>query len=200
MTIEYDFNHFKDAMLPEPFDLVPISSHRHHRLKKGDVAFRQDDKTRGLFFVINGNIELRRFTQDGQSVIVYRAKSGDTFAEASLFSQRYHCDAIAVSESHLIELDRKAILAKFQREANFALAIVKRFARQNQQYRRKLELFAIRSAEERITAAVLEGLLTESIKAFATEIGLTHEVVYRGLAKLVNKGVLVKTGRGKYSV
>lgn len=185
-------------MLPTPFQLIPHTARRHRHLVNEGVVFRQGDKTRGLFFVIEGNIELRRFTQAGQSVIIHRAKSGETFAEASLFSEHYHCDAITTGKSHLVELDRTVILEKFHDEPDFALAIVKRFAHQNQENRRKLELLAIRSAEERIFTAILDGFLTQNIKAFASDIGLTHEVVYRGLAKLVDKGMLVKVGRGKY--
>lgn len=185
-------------MLPAPFDLVQRSAHRHLHLENETVVFRQDDKTRGLFFVIEGGVELRRYTQTGQSVIVHRAKGGETFAEASLFSELYHCDAITTSKSHLVELDRLIILRKFHDEPGFALAITKRFAQQNQGFRQKLELLAIRNAEERILVAILEGCLSGSIKAFASDICLAHEVVYRGLANLVNKGVLVKTGRGQY--
>ncbi len=185
-------------MLPAPFHLVPHSARQHHHMENERVVFRQGDKTRGLFFVIKGNIELRRFTNAGQSVIIHRAKGGETFAEASLFSEHYHCDAIITARSHLVELDRAVILNKFKCEPDFALAIAKRFAQQNQDYRRKLELLAIKSAEERIITAISEGFLVGNIRAFASDIGLAHEVVYRGLAKLVNKGMLVKTGRGKY--
>ncbi len=187
-------------MLPSPFHLVPSTAQRNCRLEAGEVAFRQDDKTRGLFYVLVGKIELRRFTEAGQSVIIHRAKGGETFAEASLFSENYHCDAIATTKCHLIELDRAMIMQMFYSDPDFALAIAKRFAGQNQNYRRKLEILAIKSAEKRVLAAIVEGLLNENIKDFAAEIGLTHEAVYRGLARLVVKGLLVKTGRGRYEV
>lgn len=185
-------------MLPEPFNRIPQSAHSHHHLDLDEIAFQQGNKTRGLFVVLKGNIELRRFTRAGQMLIIHRAKSGETFAEASLFSASYHCDAIAIQKSHLVELDRRVILEKFHNEPDFALAIAKRFAGQNQYYRRKLELLAINNAQERIYSAVLEGYLAGNIKAFAFDIGLTHEAVYRGLASLVAKGKLIKTGRGKY--
>ena len=187
-------------MLPDPFHLIPITAHRRHKLASQETAFHQDDQTRGLFFVLQGKIELRRVTKAGQNVIIHRACQGETFAEASLFSARYHCDAIAIVASELIELDRAVILTKFAQNPQFALSLAKRFAQQNHGYRRKLELLAIKSARERIFVAVSDGLLDESIKTFSAEIGLTHEVVYRGLAQLVTKGDLVKTGRGKYDV
>ena len=185
-------------MLPTPFELIPPSSCRRRLSDEGEVVFHQGSKTRGLFFVIEGKIELRRFSEAGQGVIIHRAKSGETFAEASLFSDHYHCDAVCTVKSQLVEMDRGTILHKFQNDPGFALAIAKRFARQNQEYRRKVEMLTIKSAEERIYAAILDGLLTDSIKSFASEIGLTHEAVYRGLSKLVVKRKLVKLGRGKF--
>lgn len=152
-----------------------------------------------LLFLIEGSVELRRFTRAGQTVIIHRAHGGETFAEASLFSQSFHCDALVTSKSHLVELDRHVILEKFYDEPEFALAIARRFAVQNQHYRRKLELLAIKNAEDRIFTAIIDWLLTGTIKAFASDIGLTHEAVYRGLANLVKRGLLVKSGRGKYS-
>lgn len=187
-------------MLPQPFNLLSTRDHRHHKVSKGDYAFRQDDKTQGLFFVNSGSVELRRYTEDGRNVVIHRANPRETFAEASLFSENYHCDAIALQDCKLIELDRRALLNKFKSEPNFAIAIAHRFASQTQGYRRKLEILGIRNAEERIFAAVCEGLLSNNVKDFAADIGLSHEAVYRGLATLVKQGELKKISRGKYSL
>ncbi len=185
-------------MLPTPFDLIPRSALRQYQLKKSEVIFHQDDETRGLFFVVTGHIDLVRVTEAGHGVVIHRAKQGETFAEASLFSETYHCDAVCVSDSQLIEMNRKVVMAKFQSDSNFAFSLAQKFAQQNQFYRRKVELMAMKSAEERVFAAVLEGMLTGNIKSLAAEIGLTHEVVYRSLSKLTASGMLVKTERGKY--
>ena len=42
-----------------------------------------------------GEIRLARSDPEGREVILFRAQPGDTFAEASLFSETYHCDAVA---------------------------------------------------------------------------------------------------------
>lgn len=198
---QYDFNHNeKNVMLPAPFHLVAQSDQRDKLVNEGGLAFRQDEKTRGLFFLVDGEMELQRFTRAGQMLVIHRARAGETFAEASLFSDHYHCDAVATCDSRLIELDRTAVLKKMRNDAEFSLAIVKRFSRQNQGYRRKLEILAIKNAQERIYTAFLADMLDGNIKAFASDIGLTHEVVYRGLSGLVEKGKLKKTGRGQYCI
>ena len=185
-------------MLPAPFHLIEKRACRSFSLEKGKSAFLQDEKTRGLFFLLEGQIELHRVTKSGDNIIIHRAKSGETFAEASLFSEKYHCDAIATSKCKVIEVNRSDILDRFQSDTKFAIALARRFSVQTQEYRRKIEILAIRSAEQRIIAAIDENMLGDSIKDFAADINLSHEAVYRGLGQLVKKGLLVKSARGQF--
>ncbi len=186
--------------LPPPFDKFDGHSKRERLLATGDALFRQGDPTRGLFVLVSGRLELRRVTEFGNPVMIHNVRAGETFAEASLFSSSYHCDAIALEDSRLVEFKQQSILARFQEQPDFALAVARRFAVQIQGYRRKVEILAIRNAVERVHAGVCEGLLQSDIKSFAAEIGLTHEAVYRALAKLVRRGRLCKTGRGRYQL
>ena len=186
-------------MLPAPFHLIEKRACRSFNLEKGKSAFLQDEKTRGLFFLLEGQIELHRVTKSGDNIIIHRAKSGETFAEASLFSEKYHCDAIATSKCKVIEVNRSDILDRFQSDTKFAIALARRFSVQTQEYRRKIEILAIRSAEQRIKAAIDENMLGDSIKNFAADINLSHEAVYRGLGQLVKKSMLVKSARGQFS-
>jgi CRP/FNR family transcriptional regulator, dissimilatory nitrate respiration regulator len=167
-------------------------------LAKGGHAFRQGDPARGLFAVVNGLIELRRITEEGVPVAIHKAGKGETFAEASLFSELYHCDAVAVEPSEIIMIKRSHVLELFGTDSAFAIALARRFAGQIQNYRRRIEILAIRNARERVYAGLTEGLMNTDIKGYASEIGLTHEAVYRALAVLVSEGRILKTGRGRY--
>lgn len=80
------------------------------------------------------------------------------------------------------------------------MALTARFAGQVQSYRRRFEIMAIRSAEDRVYTAVSDGMLSGSVKSLAGEIGLTHEVVYRALATLVKQRRVQKIGRGQYHI
>ena len=187
-------------MLPELFQSAPERSVVKHRISKFEFAFRQEEKTRGLFFVSAGKIELRRTTESGALVTVHRARSGEIFAEASLFSDTYHCDAITVMDTTLFELQRAYILTQLQIKPDFAIMMTKHLAKQNQFYRRKIEILAIKSATARVYSALSDNLLQSDIVSFASEIGLTHEAVYRSLRRLVDQGRVVQTGRGKYLI
>lgn len=187
-------------MLPSPFDTLPKSAQRSCDLLAGTALFHQGNPTRGLFYLQTGQVHLERTTEQGDDILIHREKPNETFAEASLFSAGYHCNAVIVEDSHLIELKRREVLARFQTDPHFAVALADRFAKQVQGYRRRLELVAIRRADERVFAALADGGLEDGIKTFASEIGLTHEATYRALAKLVKKQRIYKMGRGKYSL
>ncbi len=178
-----------EIILPPPLDQLDRSSTRYRTLDKGDLLFRQGDKSRGLFYVVRGVVELRRTTQAGHEVLMFQAKAGDTLAEASLFHSQYHCNAIATESSEVIQCMREMLLKQFRMDIRFALAMSRRFAMQVQGARMRHELLSIRNAEERVYRAVVEGLLSSSVRSLANEIGLSAEVVYRSLSSL-SKAVL----------
>jgi len=187
-------------MLPAPLDQLKKTQIKHVFYGKDEIIFRQGDKARGLFYVIKGVVSLRRDTSSGKTVVIHTAKAGETFAEASLFSPHYHCDAQAFSHTELIEVKKNSVLTLFSENTEFALKLTQNFATQIQGYRKKVELMAIRDATERVHVAFVEGLLTSDIKSFAAEIGLSHEVVYRSFATLVTQKRVVRIARGQFSL
>lgn len=185
-------------MLPSPFSKLSQSVQKQMTVQKGMHIFREGAPTTGMFFITSGSVELRRYARDGSMIVIHTAKTGSTFAEASLFSDHYHCDAYALETSEIIEFNKQGVMEVFKTNSEFASELSQAFARQIQSYRRKIELLAIRNAQERVYFGLVEGLLQTDIKSFASEIGLTHEVVYRALSKLEKLGKIEKTGRGKF--
>lgn len=186
-------------MLPAPFDTLDDRSLARIDLAKGDHVFRQGDAAKGIFFVLSGEITLARVTKDGTQVVMHNAFEGEFFAEASLYSDHYHCDALCSAPSTVFRLSKPAILARQRKDAVFAQGIARRLAMQVQDYRQLLTLHAVKSANERVLQAVALGKLAGSVTQFASQIGLTREACYRALRDLTSQGLLVKTGRGQYA-
>lgn len=186
--------------IPPPFDALQGPARNVMTLDRGAALFRQGDTSSAVFFVHTGTIDMTRHTEAGQKVTLFRACAGDTLAEPALFSEVYHCDAVAVSPSRISRFDRGAVLDLIRADKTFAQALVARLANQVQGYRRRLELMAIRSAPERVFAGLADGWLTGSVMDFADELGLTHEAVYRALSELVNNGRVERPARGVYRV
>jgi CRP-like cAMP-binding protein len=187
-------------MLPEPFDILPASSLRRTRVAKGQSIFRQNDVSLGPLFLIDGEVQLIRHTENGNRVVLHRAHANETFAEASLFSDSYHCDALVLRDAELFEIDKSTLLGILGSNPDFALAMVKHLARQIQGYRRQLELLAIKSAPDRVFAALCDHGQRGSVMSLAGEVGLTHEATYRALSDLVARNLVIRQARGRYCV
>lgn len=149
---------------------------------------------------MRGSVELRRYSQSGQEITVHRSVAGETFAQASIFTTKFHCTAVATEQCEVVELQRGEILRKFRTEPAFAQFLAQKFAQDVQFYRRRLEIANMKNAKERVYFAICEGMMTGSIIQFSREVSLTHEVTYRALASLVRDGKLMKIGRGKYQL
>jgi len=166
---------------------------RERALKAGRTLFRAGQRPVGLYEVISGRVRLLRVDRAGRETVLYSANAGDTIAEASLFSKSYHCDAIATTPARVRLYPKDAIFAEFNSNPDAARAFMARLANQLMEVRTRLQRRNIHSARERLQHyfAVNVGAdgrtvrLAGTVKELAADLGLTHEVVYRTLARMV---------------
>ena len=167
-------------------------------MQQGDVLFRQNQITSGLYRVVIGCVTLTRTSITGEDLTIHRAVSGEYFAEASIFSNTYHCDAICTEDGNVQKISKNAVKKAMQSDPAFSEELTRRLATQVQQYRAHIELLAIRSAKERVLAAFEAGYLATTIPGFASRINLTHEATYRALRTLCDEGRMKRVKRGHY--
>lgn len=184
-------------MSPEPFDLIPQAAQHRVVADARETLFRQGAVTTGLYIVLSGRVHLERVGPSGERFVIHRAIAGTSFAEASIFSEHYHCDAMVTEAGVFLRLDKSAVLAAFS-DADFARAYGRRAAGQIQAQRQLLEIVGIRSAEERVMAGMVSGLLDGPVVDFAALLNLSHEATYRALRTLVNAGRISNPSRGVY--
>lgn len=102
----------------EFFDRLEQACHsggaRSVALEPGQSLFRQGDNPPGLPFLADGRMDLLRHTESGRSVRIHVARTGETFAEASIFAETCHCDAIAAESSRLRLLPKRSVLEAFE--------------------------------------------------------------------------------------
>ena len=89
---------------------------RERKLKAGEALFRLGDRSAGFVEVVSGRVRLSRVDRAGRETVLYVAAPGDTVAEASLFSPRYHCDAIASTDASVRVYPKAAVLAAFAQD------------------------------------------------------------------------------------
>jgi hypothetical protein len=89
-----------------------------------------------MFYLKSGRIDMCRYTPSrATKSSFHRARAGETFCEAAMFSPRYHCDVIA-AEPRIDRDQQGRCPADDARDPDFAMAISARFAGQIQDYRR----------------------------------------------------------------
>ncbi|WP_299962359.1 Crp/Fnr family transcriptional regulator [uncultured Roseobacter sp.] len=184
-------------MLEELLTALPKSALKTIATKRGDALFRQGQRTHGFFRVVSGGVVLQRMTETGV-LVIHRAAEGDYFAEASIFSDAYHCDAVCLSDSTVVCHDRGITLELMRAGSDFSMQLSQHLANQVQQYRAHSEILAIRSAKHRVLAAVQAGYHQGTVTELAGRINLTHEACYRALTELCGEDTLQRVGRGKY--
>ena len=174
-------------------------------LKTGEALFRLGDKTAGLCEVLAGRVRLARVDRAGHEIVLHVAGPGETLAEASLFSPAYHCDAIASTDALVRIYPKAALLAAFDQDPKAAQAFSATLAHQVMHLRTRIEQRNIRSARERVrhflklNADGRTVALRGTLKDLAAELGLTHEALYRTLAKLERSGE-IKRAKGKITL
>ncbi len=173
---------------------------RTRTLQAGEFLFRQGDAAKFVFAIERGQLRLERRTFDGRLVPLHLARAGETFAEAALFADRYHCDAVALTDAVVKALPKAALLVELEHSRGHTL--VHAMARQLHVLRQRLELRNVRSARERILLALELRVTDESrtvvldgpLQDLAADLGLTREALYRTLSGLHASGQIVRDG------
>ena len=126
--------------IPDPFTKLPAKTTRHIVIGKRRLLFRLGNRPQHLCHLADSAVSMLRHTASGQVVTLHRAKPDEMMAEVSLFTDQYHRDCVAEKDSQVFAFQKSAVLELLSKDVGFASALIQRFARQVQSYRRQLEL------------------------------------------------------------
>ena len=172
--------------------VLPRSRVARRHVDRGAAVFHQGDPASAVFVVEVGRVRLARVLADGTPLILYVAEPGESFAEASLSADRYHCDAVAETDTTVLALPSADLLSALSADPAECLALALALAAQVRDLRARLELRNVRPATARVIAWLrLHATgdppcvpMHRSWTQIAAELGLTREAMYRALAKL----------------
>jgi CRP-like cAMP-binding protein len=157
------------------------------RLAAGEKLFRIDDPVVSLFLVVSGEMQLVRTLPHGAQVTLQRASPGTILAEASLFAERYHCDAVALEDSVLAIVPLRRVKAALRDDPDLAAGFIRHLAHEIQRARTQAEMLLLKTVAERVDAwiALNGGSFAPKgrWRQVASEIGVTPEALYRELAR-----------------
>lgn len=160
---------------------------RRRTLPQGAYLFHQDDRVNTMFVVEDGLIELIRRNPEGAPIVLQRAAGQTVLAEASAYSQRYHCDGVAATGSSVLEVPKRRFLEQLREDEAFATLWASHLAAEVQSARYRSEILAQKTVAQRLDAWLAwrgGGLPGKGEwKNLAAQIGVSPEALYRELAK-----------------
>lgn len=201
--------------------LLPDSFYRTRKLSAGEFLFRQQQEVSHIYGIQSGRVHLFRDLPDGSSIILHVAQSGQTFAEAALFTSHYHCHAKADIDSEILCINAHDLKQLLHNNSLLGMDVLQLLAGQIRDLRAHLMLRDIRSADDRLltwlrhqaresftpasersspstdqateaTRGLLKVAIGRTWSAIAEELGLTREATYRSLASLERNGKITR--------
>jgi CRP-like cAMP-binding protein len=162
-------------------------------LGAGEYLFHAGDPVEQVFLLRAGEVLLVRHALDGSRMLLHRAAPGDLLAEASVWSDMYHCDAIVPSAAEVAVAPRSGFRAALSENPALAEGWARRLARAVQATRLRAEIRGLRTVAERLDAWLgADGRLPDRGRwqELAEELGVTREALYRELARRRAVGAL----------
>jgi len=162
---------------------------RHQRivLEKGRFLFHAGDPIKALHIVQTGSVQLVRHQRDGSRLVLQKAGPGSIVAEASLYADTYHCDAMAASAAQLLTFPKTDIQQRLRCDPDFAETWARHLAHELQRVRHQAEILAMKTVAQRLDAWIAwrggDAAGGGAWKLIAGEISVSPEALYRELAK-----------------
>jgi CRP/FNR family transcriptional regulator, dissimilatory nitrate respiration regulator len=181
------------TLLPEP--LIALCKDEH--FKRSTHLFKVGQRPEWMFFVLTGEVTLQRVGIQGEPIVLQRTRHGFV-SEASLQSPGYHCDAYVMTEADVICVPITAILSSLKQDPAFALRWIGMCNREIRHLRLQCERMSLKTVQERLLHLIeTEGKLGQydvgsGLKTLASELGVTHEALYRTLASLEKQQKLTR--------
>lgn len=155
------------------------------KIAKGATLFRTQDRVHKMYVVRTGRVDLVRHVTSGERMVLNRARAGAILAEASAYSERYHCDGFAQGDSTLQCIPVSSFLNRLAESNALASQWSSHLARLLQRTRMNAEIRTLRRVSERLDAWLDLGNEIPArgeIQGVAQSLGVTREALYRELA------------------
>ena len=183
----------KSVVLPPSLkSLLPAQLHElciGAYYKKNDRLFLTGKMPDSMFYVVAGEVTLERTGLQGEPVVLQRTRQGFV-SEASLKVSKYHCDALAITDTNVIKIPIKVLADVLDKDSEFSSRWISMLNLEVRRLRLHCERLSMKSVRDRVLHLInTEGqdghyAIGTGLKTLAGELGVTHEALYRTLAIL----------------
>ena len=169
------------------FDLSPLFDGGLDRsLSKDETLFLTGAPVQSMYLVIEGEVDLVRHTETGLRILLHRAGPGSVLAEASAYSDVYHCDGTAADVARVRSVPVALFRARLDGNLDLARVWAARLAHGLQGARMHAAIRSMRTVEERLEAWLASGRPLPpkgQWQSLADTLGVTREALYRELSR-----------------
>jgi len=177
-------------------------------LDKGDYLFHEGDPASGFYIVQRGSVNVHRVNAAGKEQIIHIFRTGESFAEATLATEKgYPADACALEPSQVLLVQKDGILALLRRQPELALRMLGSMSSHLRVLVGQLEDLTLKDVETRLANWLVKRCpnpqserpvsieLTMTKRVLAAELGTVSETFSRTLAKFRQQRLIAVQGK-----
>lgn len=192
--------HHLFSRLPEAAMQEVCASANLRRLPAGTALFHQGDKAERFYFLFSGQVKLHRVVCDGQEKLVEIIRSGESFAEALLFTgtPNYPVSATALKASLVASLHGAHYRRMLEEHPSICLDILATLSIRLHQRMNEIDTLTMANASRRVVRFLYQsqdedsGVVTLDVpkRLIASKLGIQPETFSRILHRLVESGTI----------
>lgn len=155
-------------------------------LSREETLFLTGGPVQSMYLVLEGEVDLVRYTATGLRILLHRAGPGSVLAEASAYSDVYHCDGNAAEAARVRSVPVAQFRARLDGNLDLARVWAARLAHGLQGARMHAAIRSMRTVDERLEAWLAGGRPLPprgQWQSLADTLGVTREALYRELSK-----------------
>jgi len=127
-----------------------------HWLRARDTLYAQGQPVDALFVLVDGSMKLVRRVGGAREHVVRLIRPGELLAESGLLGERVSpVSAVALTQSRLIAIDARQLVASLRDSAQLACNVIERLGLHIEELQAQAELLATHTAEQKVAAYLL---------------------------------------------
>ena len=197
---------FAGISLPELDAIAGITTVKS--VEKGSYLFHEGHPSIGFYIVQSGAINVHRVNAMGKEQIIHVFRAGESFAEATLATDKgYPGDARAIEPSQVLLVQKAGFLALLKRQPELALRMLGSMSAHLRVLVGQLEDLTLKDVETRLANWLVKRCpdpasskpvnieLTTTKRVLAAELGTVSETFSRTLAKFREQKLISVKGK-----
>jgi len=177
-------------------------------LAKGDYLFHEGGLAHGFYIVQHGAINVHRVSAAGKEQVIHVFRTGESFAEAALATEKgYPADARALESTQVLLVQKAGFLALLKRQPELALRMLGSMSSHLRVLVGQLEDLTLKDVETRLANWLIKRCsnpqseqpvrieLTATKRVLAAELGTISETFSRTLAKFRAQKLIAVKGK-----